>query len=158
MVLSSSNCLSGISVTDTAGYQPLPPLEPEELRLPDILQALADQNRLMMVQRLSDGEWHAFGVDAWGGLHKSTVSHHWRALREAGLVEYRIVGRNKDARLRRAAVDSRFPGLLDGVLSSEAKAALPADPTGAPLKPKPKSTTETLTRQSQSKASDQAAP
>lgn len=111
-------------MTDATGYQPPPPPEPEELRLPDILQALADLNRLRMLQRLSDGEWHPFGVDAWGGLHKSTVSHHWRTLREAGLVEYRIVGRNKDARLRRSAVDSRFPGLLDGVLSSEAKAAL----------------------------------
>jgi DNA-binding transcriptional ArsR family regulator len=58
-------------------------------------------------------------MDSWRlDLQKSTVSHHLRILREAGLVEYRLRGRNKDARLRRSILDERFPGLIEGVLAS----------------------------------------
>jgi DNA-binding transcriptional ArsR family regulator len=89
------------------------------MQLTDVLQAMADPNRLQMLTVLADDQWHSCGLDNWGlDLQKSTVSHHLRTLREAGLVEYRLRGRNKDARLRRDIVESRFPGLLDGVLNS----------------------------------------
>jgi DNA-binding transcriptional ArsR family regulator len=89
------------------------------MQLTDVLQAMADPNRLQMLTVLGDDQWHSCGLDNWGlDLQKSTVSHHLRTLREAGLVEYRLRGRNKDARLRRDIVESRFPGLLDGVLNS----------------------------------------
>lgn len=116
-------------MSDDAQHDPLPvPPPAEELRVTDILQALGDPKRLSMVQRLADGGWHACSPEAWGlDLQKSTISHHLRALREAGLVEYRLVGRTKDARLRRAVVDSRFPGLLAGLLSEEAVADLARD-------------------------------
>jgi len=100
--------------------EPQPSLRVEDLRLTDILQTLSDPNRLLVVQRLADGEWHSFGIEAWGGLHKSTVTHHLRSLRDSGLVEYRMVGRNKELRLRQDAVESRFPGLLAGVISEQA--------------------------------------
>jgi DNA-binding transcriptional ArsR family regulator len=106
---------------------PVPP-PAEQLRLTDILQALGDPKRLLMVQRLADGDWHPCNVEGWGlGVQKSTVSHHLKTLREAGLVEYRMVGRTKDARLRQAVVDSRFPGLLDGLLTEQAVADLARD-------------------------------
>lgn len=53
---------------------------------------------------------------------KTTVSHHLKTLREAGLFEYRMRGRNKETRLRREIVESRFPGLLAGILSEQAVA------------------------------------
>jgi DNA-binding transcriptional ArsR family regulator len=105
-----------------AEYTPPEPPPADQIRLADILQALGEPKRLAMVQRLADGDWHSCSVEEWGlDLQKSTVSHHLKALREAGLVEYRMRGRNKDARLRRAVVDERFPGLLAGVLTDEAK-------------------------------------
>ncbi len=107
-------------MTDEVQHEPQPSLRVEDLRLTDILQTLSDPSRLLVVQRLADGGWHSLGVDAWGGLHKSTVTHHLRSLRDSGLVEYRMVGRNKELRLRHEAVESRFPGLLAGVLSAEA--------------------------------------
>jgi DNA-binding transcriptional ArsR family regulator len=105
---------------------PLPePPAVEDIRLAEVMQALSDVNRLKMVQVLADDEWHSCGPDTWRlGLQKSTISHHLRTLREAGLVEYQLRGRNKDARLRRADIESRFPGLLDGITSAQAAADL----------------------------------
>lgn len=116
-------------MSDVVHHDPLPAPPPaEELRLADILQALSDPKRLAMVQRLADDGWHPCGAETWGfDLQKSTISHHLRTLREAGIVEYRMVGRTKDARLRRAVVDSRFPGLLAGVLTEQAVADLSRD-------------------------------
>lgn len=110
-------------------HPPLPePLPAHELRLPDILRALADENRVAVVLTLSDDQWHPWGdVAEQCTGQKSTVSHHLRILREAGLVEYRLNGRTKDVHLRRAIVDSRFPGLLAGVTSPEAAADLARD-------------------------------
>jgi DNA-binding transcriptional ArsR family regulator len=44
---------------------------------------------------------------------KSTRTHHWRTLREAGLVTQRDAGNGTFVRLRRIEFDKRFPGLLD---------------------------------------------
>ncbi|MEU7593945.1 transcriptional regulator [Streptomyces sp. NPDC039022] len=51
-------------------------------------------------------------------LHKSTVSHPMRIMREAGLASPRAVGRNRSVRLRRAGLDARFPGLVESLLAS----------------------------------------
>lgn len=60
------------------------------------------------------------------GVHKSTASHHYRTLREAGVVLTKQEGRLKYMSLRRDDLERRFPGLLDAVLT----AALPL-PAGA---------------------------
>jgi DNA-binding transcriptional ArsR family regulator len=49
-------------------------------------------------------------------MTKSSASHHWRMLRESGIVEQRREGRYLYLRLRKADLDSRFPGLLDAVI------------------------------------------
>ncbi|OXC78833.1 Transcriptional regulator, ArsR family [Caballeronia sordidicola] len=52
-----------------------------------------------------------------GGRPKSSMSHHFRILREAGLVQTRVAGTVHQNTLRRAELDSRFPGLMDAILS-----------------------------------------
>jgi DNA-binding transcriptional ArsR family regulator len=47
----------------------------------------------------------------------STRTHHFRVLREAGLIDQREEGNRKLNSLRRDAIDARFPGLLEAVLS-----------------------------------------
>ncbi len=95
------------------------PTVPPYLELVHVLQAMGDPQRLMMLKIFADGEWHPCGAGDWAtGLHKSTISHHIKILREAGLLEDQQHGRNKYARLRRDAIDERFPGLLNGVLSN----------------------------------------
>jgi len=88
-----------------------------ELDLVEVLQALADPVRLQIVRYLA-------GVDAPVACHeipipvaKSTGSHHLKVLREAGVVSAEVDGTRKYHALRRADLDARFPGLLDGVLA-----------------------------------------
>ena len=47
---------------------------------------------------------------------KSTMSHHFRVLRDAGIIEQREVGTRKLTSLCRAELDAAYPGLLDSVL------------------------------------------
>lgn len=58
-----------------------------------------------------------------GGRPKSSMSHHFRVLRDAGLVRTQGVGTTHMNALRRADIDQRFPGLLDAVLSAAADSA-----------------------------------
>ncbi len=93
----------------------------EDIRLADILRALVDPGRLRMLAVLADGGFHPcrreeFGLD----IQKSTLSHHFKTLREAGLTVTRVQGRNYDMRLRRADLDGRFPGLLDALIAANA--------------------------------------
>lgn len=95
------------------------PKEPaaKELSLTALLYALSDDVRLGIVRTLDErgprvcGE---FEVDR----PKSSLSHHFRVLRESGLVATTRQGTALMNTLRRAELDARFPGLLDAVLSA----------------------------------------
>jgi DNA-binding transcriptional ArsR family regulator len=52
-------------------------------------------------------------------VSKSTATHHFRVLREAGLIHQYYVGTSRMNSLRRADVDRVFPGLL-GALANAA--------------------------------------
>jgi DNA-binding transcriptional ArsR family regulator len=52
-----------------------------------------------------------------GRIGKSTLSHHLRVLREAGVIATRAEGTSKFSRLRCADLDARFPGLLGAILA-----------------------------------------
>jgi DNA-binding transcriptional ArsR family regulator len=96
---------------------PYPTPDVEEIELVGVLRALADPARLAIVQVLADGEPHAKTADVWGlGLQKSTLSHHFKTLREAGLTRTIVNGRTHAIQLRRTELDVRFPGLIDSVL------------------------------------------
>ena len=86
-----------------------------EFVLERVLYALSDSIRLGIVRHLACVEAAACG-DLDGGRPKSTVSHHFKVLREAGLVWTENTGTTHMNRLRRADMDSRFPGLLGAIL------------------------------------------
>jgi DNA-binding transcriptional ArsR family regulator len=89
-----------------------------EFELPAVLHALSDPARLEIVRRLAEGdEWSCgmFDLD----LSKATLSHHFRVLREAGLIKTRPEGRKRLLSLRKDDLDERFPGLLDAVMASQ---------------------------------------
>ncbi|ELQ08740.1 ArsR family transcriptional regulator, partial [Pseudomonas fluorescens BRIP34879] len=48
---------------------------------------------------------------------KSSMSHHFRVLRDAGLVHTRSVGTTHMNSLRRDELETRFPGLLASILA-----------------------------------------
>jgi DNA-binding transcriptional ArsR family regulator len=91
----------------------------DEIELPAVLHALSDPHRLEMVRRLAtDTEPRPCGTFGFD-ISKSTMTHHFRTLREAGVIEQHKEGTTKLTSLRRGDLDARFPGLLDSVLSSE---------------------------------------
>ena len=93
----------------------------EEFQLPRILAALADPNRLAAVRFVArNGEsWCAQVMEmALLPMTKSTFSHHLRILREAGVLTKRIQGARGYTSLRKADLDSRFPGLIDSIVDA----------------------------------------
>ena len=97
----------------------------EELELGAVLHALSDPVRLRIVAKLanSDGSDHTCGSFALP-VTKSTCTHHFKVLREAGVIQQRPQGTTRLNRLRRADLDVRFPGLLDCVLKAAGHADL----------------------------------
>ena len=100
-----------------------PAIEPADL--PTILHALSDPMRLEMVRQLAccgdAGEMSCGQISL--PISKSTASHHFKLLLEAGVVGERGEGTRKYLHLRRDAVEARYPGLLDSVLNAIATPA-----------------------------------
>jgi DNA-binding transcriptional ArsR family regulator len=90
-----------------------------DLDLATVLGALADPVRLTYVQVLSriGSEVRCGEVlrDTDITISKSTLSHHLKVLREAGLTQTRVVGVRRFVTLRCDDVAARFPGLLEAV-------------------------------------------
>lgn len=108
---------------------PLPMPTVDELRLPELVKAVSDPNRLKIVMSLSDGAFHHIVDLPELDVQKSTMSHHLRTLREAGFTETYVMGRSCRIRLRRAVLDERFPGLVEALTSPSAQAdVLPSAP------------------------------
>ena len=96
----------------------------EELELGAVLHALSDPVRLRIVAKLAHGEGdHTCGSFALP-VTKSTCTHHFKVLREAGVIQQRPQGTTRLNRLRREDLETRFPGLLDCVLRAAAHADL----------------------------------
>jgi DNA-binding transcriptional ArsR family regulator len=93
------------------------PKEPErkDLQLTAVLYALSDEIRLGIVRQLSEGGEQACGVFEVD-RPKSSLSHHFRVLRESGVVSTRRDGKQLLNTLRRQDLNARFPGLLKAVL------------------------------------------
>jgi len=90
----------------------------DEIELAGVLHALSDPHRLEIVRTLAeDPEPRPCGTMELG-LSKSTMTHHFRVLREAGVIRQERAGTTKLTSLRRQDLDARFPGLLDAVLSA----------------------------------------
>jgi DNA-binding transcriptional ArsR family regulator len=86
-----------------------------DLSLPQVLHALSDPVRLGLVRKLADGvEQPCNALEL--AVAKSTASHHFRVLREAGVILQRPEGTQFMNSLRREDLEQRFPGLLEAVL------------------------------------------
>ncbi|WP_199443783.1 ArsR/SmtB family transcription factor [Umezawaea beigongshangensis] len=94
----------------------------EEIDLVTALKALADPVRLRIIRTLADDRYHPCSVQEYGlDVHKSTLSHHFKTLREAGITSTRVRGREHAVRLRRDDLDARYPALIDSVLAAAAE-------------------------------------
>lgn len=82
-----------------------------------VLDALANPTRLRIVQRLDQDETLTCGT-VLPGVPPSSASHHWKVLREGGVLLARREGRIILHTLRRNDLEARFPGLLSAVLAA----------------------------------------
>ena len=102
-------------------HEPIPHPTREALELSTVLHALSDPTRLRIVAGLAgDGE-RACGAFALP-VTKSTCTHHFKVLREAGVIRQRQEGTARLNTLRRDDLDARFPGLLATILDAAATA------------------------------------
>src|ERR1700685_4681503 len=95
---------------------------PEDFTVLAILHALSDPTRMTVVQTLRAPPERAggpFPVE----VAPSTLTHHFRVLREAGIIRQREDGNRRWTTLRGEDLESRFPGLLGAVVGA---------PEGAP--------------------------
>jgi DNA-binding transcriptional ArsR family regulator len=92
-------------------------LPASKITLSRLLGALSDPTRLGIVRILSDGAERGWGqFDA--PVAKSTLSHHLKVLREAGVTQTRQEGTRCYVTLRGADLEARYPGLLPALLSA----------------------------------------
>ncbi|MFF4755112.1 ArsR/SmtB family transcription factor [Streptomyces sp. NPDC002514] len=91
-----------------------------ELDLAVVLHALGDPVRLDLVRRMAEHGESACSPDGVD-VARSTLSNHWRILREAGITRTRRAGKARLMTLRRADLDARFPGLLAAALGTDGR-------------------------------------
>jgi DNA-binding transcriptional ArsR family regulator len=92
----------------------------DEIELSAVLHALSDPVRLSMVRHLAaaseERACRSFDVP----VTKSTCTHHFKVLREAGVIHQRRQGTTRLNALREADLEARFPGLLSTILAAAA--------------------------------------
>lgn len=118
-------------MTDTAtAGRALPHPAREQIRLEFVLHALSDPMRLQIVRELAarDAELTCSQFDL--PVTKSTSTHHFRVLRESGVIRQVYRGTAKMNGLRRDDLDGLFPGLLDSLLAAADRQSGPLRPVG----------------------------
>jgi DNA-binding transcriptional ArsR family regulator len=88
----------------------------DQFTLERIFHALSDPARMEIVRHLARVEAATCG-ELDGGRPKSSMSHHFRILRDAGLVHTRAAGTIHQNTLRATELNARFPGLLKAILA-----------------------------------------
>jgi len=91
----------------------------EDISVFGILYALSEPVRFSIVEQLASGTeltCGAFKLPSTKG--KSTMTHHFKVLRDSGLIYTRVEGREHYTSLRRAEIEERFPRLVDTLLEA----------------------------------------
>ena len=97
----------------------LPQPDVDQINLANVLAALGDQTRLAIIGHLARCETGGMTCGQFTDLASKTgITYHVAKLREAGVVRVQPEGTRRRVILRRADLDSRFPGFLDSVIAS----------------------------------------
>ncbi len=90
----------------------------EDITLAGVLGALADPMRLRIVSSLlkKNSCMSCSEAAPCPDMAKSTLSHHFRILREAGIIRTSKIGVENRNILRIDDINARFPGLLEQIL------------------------------------------
>ena len=94
----------------------------EDISVEGILHALSDPTRVEIFAKIASSVWSAncssFLTVGEKAVPKSTLSQHFKALRDAGLVRSERVGVEMQNTSRCAEIETRFPGLLPAIIGA----------------------------------------
>jgi DNA-binding transcriptional ArsR family regulator len=94
----------------------------EDVTLESVLYALAEPARLEIIKTLVAGNCGMnCSTAAPAAMPKSTQSHHFQILREAGLIHSERRGTEVVNSLRCAEIEKRFPGVVSAILKASDK-------------------------------------
>lgn len=90
-----------------------------DIKLESVLYALADPMRLKIMHKLTSGGCPMnCSMAAPESLPKSTLSHHYQVLREAGLIRSERRGTEVVNSPRCGEIESKFPGLISSIMKA----------------------------------------
>lgn len=89
----------------------------EQLNLSTILSALADPIRLSLIKNITNNP-EATCSNCNINLAKSALSHHFKVLRQSGLIKVRIEGKQHFLSVRYDEIEGRFPGVLSSIIKN----------------------------------------
>lgn len=102
--------------------RPLPHPALGDITLAGILHALSDGTRVAIFAGIAGSACSqrcaAFSTVSERAVPKSTLSQHFRALREAGLIRSERQGVEMLNTSRCAEIETRFPGLIPAILGA----------------------------------------
>ncbi|HEX6944794.1 MAG TPA: helix-turn-helix domain-containing protein [Casimicrobiaceae bacterium] len=102
---------------------------PEDLTVEGLLHALSDPVRAAIFREIAAAAGpvtcSAFLTVKDRDIPKSTLSQHFKVLRESGLIRSERQGVEMHSTARSGEVDARFPGLLAAILSAHARQQKP---------------------------------
>ena len=94
----------------------------DDITVEGILHALSDPVRASIFAYIADSDDShkcvAFSTVGHKEIPKSTLSQHFKALREAGLIRSERQGVEMRNTSRCAEIEKRFPGLLSAIVSA----------------------------------------
>ena len=97
----------------------------EDVRLEGILHALSDPARAAIFAEIAGAQCAQTCVAIAGGagrdIPKSSLSQHFKVLREAGLIRSERRGVEMHNTSRCTEIEARFPGLLPAIMAAQAK-------------------------------------
>ncbi|MFD3460704.1 ArsR/SmtB family transcription factor [Nocardia fluminea] len=115
-------------MTQTKDLPPAPTIPVAALST--VLGALHDPVRLEMVRRLSNAAAPVRCAALYDAINKSTATHHFKILREAGLIERLTIDGQTFQNLRADAIEHALPGLLPSIVDAANHADAHAPGTG----------------------------
>jgi DNA-binding transcriptional ArsR family regulator len=93
----------------------------DQMELRRVLEAVSDPIRLSIVVQLSEADEDITCGSFDLPIKASTATHHFTALRQAGLIHQYYRGTSRLNTLRADDVEEAFPGLLGSVVSAAQK-------------------------------------
>lgn len=114
----------------------------QDITVEGILHALSDPTRVAIFARIArsgcSSNCTSFLTVCEKSIPKSTLSQHFKALRDAGLIRSERVGVEMQNTSRCTEIDKRFPGLIPAIIGALATQSGESTPKPAGTKGKAK--------------------